>query len=161
MRSEPTAGRLDEKMDLSKEPVPTVNGTLAEIGEVSTNRPEALAVASPTISAETAVDAVRPVMPRLKDIADPEHVVSELQVTVPDTIASVPLKLWVKPLTVKGVDGAAAAVNEEIVPAEALMVPIKCTPKLLLLWHTCRKCFLLSFFSDFEFRTAKMTLGRY
>ena len=125
MKSEPTAGRLDEKMVLSKEPALTVNGMLAASGEVSTNRPEAFAVASPTISAETGVDAVSPVTPTLKDIADPVHVVSELQVTVPETMASPPVKLWVKPLTVNGVEGEAAAVNEEMVPAEALRVPNK------------------------------------
>jgi hypothetical protein len=57
-----------------------------------------------------------------------------LQATVPETIASLPLKLWVRPLTVKGVDGAAAAVNDEIVPAEALMVPNKMHAKAAVAW---------------------------
>jgi len=123
--SEPTAGRLDENMVVSKGPAATVNGTLAETGVVSTKRPEAFAVASPTISAETGVDAVRPVMPTLKEIADPVHVVSALQVTVPDTLASEPLKVVVKAPTLNDDAGVATAVKEEMVPAEAVMLPNK------------------------------------
>jgi hypothetical protein len=120
---EPTAGRLEEKTVWSNAPLATVKGMVAESGDVSTNEPLAAALASPTISADTGVDALRPVTPRLNTSAAPVHVVSEVQVTVPDTMASEPVKLSVKPVTEKGVEGAADAVNEEIVPAEAVIVP--------------------------------------
>jgi hypothetical protein len=85
--------------------------------------PVAAAVDVPTITAVAGVRVVSPIMPRLKLIAGPVQVDSELHVTVPETMASEPVKLVVKPLTENGVFSEALAVKEEIVAAEAVMVP--------------------------------------
>jgi len=118
-----TPGRLEERIVWSKCPIPTVNGNAPGPGDVSTNEPVAAALASPTISADTGVVALRPVTPRTKDSAAPEQVVVALQVIVPDALASEPVKPKVKPVIVNGFDGTAAAVNVRIDAAEAVTVP--------------------------------------
>src|ERR1019366_8996262 len=131
MASAPTAGRLEEKIVLSNgftQVVPAVqivNGMFADTGDVSANDPNDVkgAVAVPLISANTGVDAVRPLTPRVKSIASPVQVVGELQVIVPETLANEPVKPTVKPVIVNGDDGAATAVNDRIDAAEAVIVP--------------------------------------
>ena len=98
---------------------------VADVGDVSTNAPNDVkgAVADPVISANTGVAAVIPLMPRVKSIASPVQVAVPAQVMVPETLANEPEEPKVKSVIVNGDDGAAVAVNEEIVAAEAVMIP--------------------------------------
>jgi hypothetical protein len=124
-----TPGKFEERIMVSNGPFPILKGRVAEVGVVSTNAPAASALASPTISADTGVVALSPVTPRAKVSAAPLQVTSELQVMVPETLASEPVKPVVRVLMLKGDAGVAAAVKEEIEAAEAVMVPSRMQAK--------------------------------
>ena len=127
----PTNGRLEEKRVLSNgftQVVPAVqivNGMVADVGDVSTNDPSDVkgAVAVPLISANTGVAAVTPLTISVKSIASPVQVAPELHVIVPETVANEPVAPCVKSVIVNGDVVGTVTVNEEIVDADAAIVP--------------------------------------